>query len=264
MTHVSTRTLDNGLRITIVEDSAYGIVTATDARRFLAKEAMHPEYASKSLVDIKSNKDIVSRYVTKHFEEYHVLDVAEMWAVFNPDQFGQAYKFRRVLMSDDQRNFMKCENLHAYPSLEFRQCEKGEGFGSTFKPMLSPKDMLQFFNSSFFNTNSCQPVEKGAPYKLCLFEEDINTEQPGGPACSSSRSSLAHSWPKQVTASMNALCTTRQLMEDVRTVKNEEVSHQVKRRRFEMIKAKAVENLLGGIVEANIEMYELLLQEQKE
>ena len=64
---------------------------------------------------------------------------------------------------------------------------------------------------------------------------------------------------------MHALDTTRQLLQEVRDLhKREDVpqqSKQSKRRRMEDIKSQAVENLLTGIVEANIEMHELCMHE---
>lgn len=265
MTRVTIRTLENGSQVTVVEEVAYSSITVTEARRFLVKEALQPEYAGKSLVDVKLKKEpqnIVSRCVMKEtsesHEEYQVLDVAEMWAVFNPDQFEKAYFFRRVLMSEDQRNFMKCEALHTYPSLEFRRCQQHQNKDLTFKPMLSPRDLLKFFTSAFFSTSSLQP-EKGPPYKLCLFEEDI--VEVSAPVFDFSQSAHTQSWPKLVTACMNTLNMTRDLMQHIRDAKNEDISHQVKRRRIEAIKQRAGENLLGGMAEANVQMYELLLQE---
>lgn len=268
MTRVSVRTLENGLQVTIVEEIAYSSIPVTEARRYLVIEALQSEYMGKSLVDIKLKKEpqnIVSRSVIKEtptgHEQYQVLDVAQMWAVFNPDQSDKAYFFRRVLMSEDQRNFMKCEALHAYPSLEFRRSQRNQSTDVTFKPMLSPKDLLKFFTSAFFSTSSVQP-EKGPPYKLCLFEEDI--VQASAPVFEFSQAVVSQSWPKPLFASMNTLNTTRNMIQDIRNIKNEDVPQQVKRRRIESVKQKATENLLGGVVEANIEMYELLLSEHKE
>ena len=70
---------------------------------------------------------------------------------------------------------------------------------------------------------------------------------------------------------MHALTTTRQLLQEVRDLREREdvpqqpkQSNQSKRRRMEDIKSQAMENLLTGIVEANIEMYELLMAEHME
>ena len=68
---------------------------------------------------------------------------------------------------------------------------------------------------------------------------------------------------------MHALTTTRQLLQEVRDLREREdvpqqpkQSNQSKRRRIEDIKSQAMENLLTGIVEANIEMYELLMADE--
>ena len=62
---------------------------------------------------------------------------------------------------------------------------------------------------------------------------------------------------------MHALTTTRQLLQEVRDLRErEDVPQQSKRRRIEDIKSQAMENLLTGIVEANIEMYELLMADE--
>ena len=264
MTRVSVRTLENGLQVTVVEEIAYSSIPVTEARRYLVKEALQPAYMGKSLVDVKLKKEpqnILSRRVINDVNlEYQVLDVAEMWALFNPDQFEKPYFFRRVLMGEDQRNFMKCEALHAYPSLEFRRCQRNQSTDLTFKPMLSSEDLLKFFTSPFFSRSSLQP-EKGPPYKLCLFEEDIvEASAPGF----DSQSAHVESWPKLVTACMHTLKKTRDLMQHLRDAKNEDTSHQVKRRRIESIKQMAAENVLGGLADVNVEMYELLIQEQKE
>ena len=150
MARLSTRRLEDGLTVTIVAGYAYGRVSVTEARRWLALEAMQPEYENKSLVDVEGGADhfVTSRHVTEDGKDYRVFDVAEMWEVFNPTQFSNSYEFSRVLMGEDQRDFMKCEDLHVYPSLEFRQHDSG---GSpTYRPMLSPKDLLHFFTSPFF------------------------------------------------------------------------------------------------------------------
>ena len=68
---------------------------------------------------------------------------------------------------------------------------------------------------------------------------------------------------------MHALNTTRQLLQEVRDLREREdvpqqpkQSNQSKRRRIEDIKSQAMENLLTGIVEANIEMHELLMADE--
>ena len=71
---------------------------------------------------------------------------------------------------------------------------------------------------------------------------------------------------------MHALTTTRQLLQEVRDLheredvpqqpKQSKQPNQSKRRRIEDIKSQAMENLLTGIVEANIEMYELLMADE--
>ena len=68
---------------------------------------------------------------------------------------------------------------------------------------------------------------------------------------------------------MHALTTTRQLLQEVRDLHEREdvpqqpkQSNQSKRRRMEDIKSQAMENLLTGIVEANIEMHELLMADE--
>ena len=68
---------------------------------------------------------------------------------------------------------------------------------------------------------------------------------------------------------MHALTTTRQLLQEVRDLREREdvpqqpkQSNQSKRRRIEDIKSQAMENLLTGIVEANIEMHELLMADE--
>ena len=61
---------------------------------------------------------------------------------------------------------------------------------------------------------------------------------------------------------MHALTTTRQLLQEVRDLRErEDVPQQSKRRRMEDIKAQAMENVLTGIVEANIEMHGLFMHE---
>ena len=61
---------------------------------------------------------------------------------------------------------------------------------------------------------------------------------------------------------MHALTTTRQLLQEVRDLRErEDVPQQSKRRRIEDIKSQAMENLLTGIVEANIEMHGLFMHE---
>ena len=64
---------------------------------------------------------------------------------------------------------------------------------------------------------------------------------------------------------MHALTTTRQLLQEVRDLhEREDVPQQPKqskRRRMEDIKSQAMENLLTGIVEANIEMHGLFMHE---
>ena len=66
---------------------------------------------------------------------------------------------------------------------------------------------------------------------------------------------------------MHALTTTRQLLQEVRDLREREdvpqqpkQSNQSKRRRIEDIKSQAMENLLTGIVEANIEMHGLFMR----
>ena len=61
---------------------------------------------------------------------------------------------------------------------------------------------------------------------------------------------------------MHALTTTRQLLQEVRDLREREdvpqqpeQPKQSKRRRMEDIKSQAMENVLTGIVEANIEMH---------
>ena len=73
---------------------------------------------------------------------------------------------------------------------------------------------------------------------------------------------------------MHALTTTRQLLQEVRDLREREdvpqqpkqsnQPKQSKRRRMEDIKSQAMENLLTGIVEANIEMHGLLMAEHME
>ena len=61
---------------------------------------------------------------------------------------------------------------------------------------------------------------------------------------------------------MHALTTTRQLLQEVRDLRErEDVPQQSKRRRMEDIKSQAMENVLTGIVEANIEMHGLFMHE---
>ena len=67
---------------------------------------------------------------------------------------------------------------------------------------------------------------------------------------------------------MHALTTTRQLLQEVRDLHEREdvpqqpkQSNQSKRRRMEDIKSQAMENVLTGIVEANIEMHGLFMHE---
>ena len=64
---------------------------------------------------------------------------------------------------------------------------------------------------------------------------------------------------------MHALTTTRQLLQEVRDLREREdvpqQPKQSKRRRMEDIKAQAMENVLTGIVEANIEMHGLFMHE---
>ena len=64
---------------------------------------------------------------------------------------------------------------------------------------------------------------------------------------------------------MHALTTTRQLLQEVRDLREREdvpqQPKQPKRRRMEDIKAQAMENVLTGIVEANIEMHGLFMRE---
>ena len=61
---------------------------------------------------------------------------------------------------------------------------------------------------------------------------------------------------------MHALTTTRQLLQEVRDLRErEDVPQQSKRRRMEDIKSQAMENVLTGIVEANIEMHGLFMRE---
>ena len=64
---------------------------------------------------------------------------------------------------------------------------------------------------------------------------------------------------------MHALTTTRQLLQEVRDLREREdvpqQPKQSKRRRMEDIKSQAMENLLTGIVEANIEMHGLFMHE---
>ena len=296
MARLSTRRLEDGLTVTIVAGYAYGRVSVTEARRWLVLEAMQPEYENKSLVDVEGGADrfVTSRHVTEDGKDYRVFDVAEMWEVFNPTQFSNSYEFSRVLMGEDQGDFMKCEDLHVYPSLEFRQHDSG---GSpTYRPMLSPKDLLHFFTSPFFGI--FQHFHAGASgthmpgnvtcitgkghYRLCMFDEDVARE-PAEPALNQNQNQVTHqehckhspapastqSWPKQVAASMHALDTTRQLLQEVRDLHEREdvpqqpkQSKQSKRRRMEDIKSQAMENLLTGIVEANIEMHELLMADE--
>ena len=69
---------------------------------------------------------------------------------------------------------------------------------------------------------------------------------------------------------MHALTTTRQLLQEVRDLREREdvpqqpkqsnQPKQSKRRRMEDIKSQAMENLLTGIVEANIEMHGLFMR----
>ena len=286
MARLSTRRLEDGLTVTIVAGYAYGRVSVTEARRWLVLEAMQPEYENKSLVDVEGGADrfVTSRHVTEDGKDYRVFDVAEMWEVFNPTQFSNSYKFSRVLMGEDQGDFMKCEDLHVYPSLEFRQHDSG---GSpTYRPMLSPKDLLHFFTSPFFasgsGTGTHMPgnvITGKGHYRLCMFDEDVARE-PAEPALNQNQNQVTHqehckhspapastqSWPKQVAASMHALDTTRQLLQEVRDLhEREDVPQQPKqskRRRMEDIKSQAMENLLTGIVEANIEMHELLMADE--
>ena len=114
-----------------------------------------------------------------------------------------------------------------------------------------------------------------------MFDEDVARE-PAEPALNQNQNQVTHqehckhspapastqSWPKQVAASMHALDTTRQLLQEVRDLHEREdvpqQSKQSKRRRMEDIKSQAVENLLTGIVEANIEMHGLLMAEHME
>ena len=114
-----------------------------------------------------------------------------------------------------------------------------------------------------------------------MFDEDVARE-PAEPALNQNQNQVTHqehckhspapastqSWPKQVATSMHALTTTRQLLQEVRDLHEREdvpqQSKQSKRRRMEDIKSQAVENLLTGIVEANIEMHELLMHEHRE
>ena len=309
---LSTRPLENGLTVTIVAGYAYDRVSVTEARRWLVLEAMQPEYENKSLVDVKGGADrfVTSRHVTEDGKDYRVFDVAEMWEVFNPTQFSNSYEFSRVLMGEDQGDFMKCEDLHVYPSLEFRQHDSG---GSpTYRPMLSPKDLLHFFTSPFFcifrhfqhfqhshagasgsGTGTHMPgnvITGKGHYRLCMFDEDVARE-PAEPALNQNQNQVTHqehckhspapasttstastastastrSWPKHVASSMHALTTTRQLLQEVRDLhERDDVPQQPKqskRRRMEDIKSQAMENLLTGIVEANIEMHELLMPE---
>ena len=286
MARLSTRRLENGLTVTIVAGYAYDRVSVTEARRWLVLEAMQPEYENKSLVDVEGGADhfVTSRHVTEDGKDYPVFDVAEMWEVFNPTQFSNSYEFSRVLMGEDQRDFMKCEGLHVYPSLEFRQHDSG---GSpTYRPMLSPKDLLHFFTSPFFCIfQHFQHFHAGASgthmpgnvitgkgrYRLCMFDEDVAPEPEVNQVthqehCKHSPApASAQSWPKQVATSMHALTTTRQLLQEVRDLhEREDVPQQPKqskRRRMEDIKSQAVENLLTGIVEANIEMHGLCMHE---
>ena len=272
MARLSTRRLEDGLTVTIVAGYAYGRVSVTEARRWLVLEAMQPEYENKSLVDVKGGADhfVTSRHVTEDGKDYRVFDVAEMWEVFNPTQFSNSYEFSRVLMGEDQGDFMKCEDLHVYPSLEFRQHDSG---GSpTYRPMLSPKDLLHFFTSPFFasgsGTGTHMPgnvITGKGHYRLCMFDEDVARE-PAEPALNQNQNTQP--WPKQVAASMHALDTTRQLLQEVRDLhEREDVPQQPKqskRRRMEDIKSRAMENLLTGIVEANIEMHGLLMAEHME
>ena len=291
MARLSTRPLENGLTVTIVAGYyAYDRVSVTEARRWLVLEAMQPEYENKSLVDVKGGADhfVTSRHVTEDGKDYRVFDVAEMWEVFNPTQFSNSYEFSRVLMGEDQRDFMKCEDLHVYPSLEFRQHDSG---GSpTYRPMLSPKDLLHFFTSPFFGifqhfhagasgsgTGTHMPgnvITGKGHYRLCMFDEDVARE-PAEPALNqvthqehckhSPAPASTQSWPKHVASSMHALNTTRQLLQEVRDLhEREDVPQQPKqskRRRMEDIKSQAMENLLTGIVEANIEMHGLFMHE---
>ena len=269
---LSTRPLEDGLAVTIVAGYAYGRVSVTEARRWLVLEAMQPEYENKSLVDVEGGADrfVTSRHVTEDGKDYRVFDVAEMWEVFNPTQFSNSYKFRRVLMGEDQRDFMKCKGLHVYPSLEFRQHDSG---GSpTYRPMLSPKDLLHFFTSPFFHAVAyCTYMPGKGHYRLCMFDEDVAPEpELNQEHCKHSPAPAStQSWPKQVATSMHALTTTRQLLQEVRDLREREdvpqqpkQSNQSKRRRIEDIKSQAMENLLTGIVEANIEMHELLMADE--
>ena len=97
-----------------------------------------------------------------------------------------------------------------------------------------------------------------------MFDEDVAPEpELNQEHCKHSPAPAStQSWPKQVATSMHAFTTTRQLLQEVRDLhKREDVPQQSKRRRVEDIKSQAVENLLTGIVEANIEMHELCMHE---
>lgn len=305
----NTHMLENGQIVQIVPTSKYHSTSAADARRLLVLEAFtNKRYENKSLAELKcsANTTIACRSVEPLGDEtqaYMVFDVAEMWAAFNPTQFQNSshhlFNFRRVLMTDDQRDFMKCKFLHGYQSLEFRQndCERymnGRACGATYKPMLNAEDMLHFFTSAFFDSSLPQPnggqqANVRGNYKLCMFQEEIQSTPPPPPQPALAPALVRASAPllsappqpkleppgavrqqmlrcsQPQTAfqlGMQTFNTTRTLVREMRDLHaREDVEQEFKRRRLHMVQTEIKENLLNVMLTANMELCESLFKE---
>lgn len=297
--------LENGQIVHIVPTCKYHATSAADARRLLVLEAFtNTRYKNKSLAELKcsANTTIACRSVEPLGDEtqaYMVFDVAEMWAAFNPTQFLNSshhlFNFRRVLMTDDQRDFMKCKFLHAYKSLEFRQNDfEHRACGATYKPMLNAKDMLHFFTSAFFDSsvpqaNGGQQTYVRGNYKLCMFQEEIQSSSPPplqpalAPALVKASTPLLSPPPQPkleplpvvpqqmlkcsqpqtaFELGMQTFNTTRTLVREMRDLHaREDVEQEFKRRRLHMVQTEIKENLLNVMLTANMELCESLFKE---
>lgn len=249
----------------LVDETEYTRITIAEARRLLVLACMNSKFKSKTILDVKHNPEceIFSRSVSlPNQPAYTVLDVAGIWQAFNPAQFSCVYKYRRVFMGEDQRDISKCERiLDKYPSLEFRRQTVMQSSSNTFKPMLSCEDLLEFMTSPFFTTKN-QAQGKAMPYKLCIFEEDVVSETLDLTRVIESTSTVESIQSKKLALGLQTFKATRLSLQDVRELQRNDETLS-KRRRIENIKVRALENVLAFLVDANVQLNDVLQQQEQ-
>ena len=253
--------LTNGTTLKIISSDRFMRVKAGDMYRDLVLAAsMDAKYGQKSLCGLLCEWDheIIGRKIPMDANStiYHfVYDVADALKALNPHLFTTNYGFRRALMGENQRDFMKCQELHKYDSLEYRAQQQ------TYRPLLSATDLLAFFSSPFFNSHSTN--------KLQIFEEDRVHAANGGSSikCEDSEEKIGKPVKRvecldanaQIFSNLDTFNSSWNLLQEMRTLKRpfESLSlEENKRHRCRDIISEAQHKTLRVMVEANV----LLLQ----